>query len=78
MVDKTPQTPTTLSPSEFETYLRIAREQHVSAFKLGDMAVQFEPDPGPTTLATEAAPKTAGNWKRGPDLDEDPELKEWD
>lgn len=67
-----------MSPSEFETYLRIAREQHVTAFKLGDLAVQFEPQEMGTQVAADTTPKVAGAWKRGPDLDRDPELQEWD
>lgn len=70
------------SPADFETYLRIAREQHVFAFRLGgDFAVQFGPDPGLSQgkPAEEASPKVAGGWKRTPDLDQDPELDtRWD
>jgi hypothetical protein len=70
-----------LSPSEFETYLRIAREQRVFAFKLGDMAVQFvgELNPGPS-LVEQASDQTSGGWKRPADITSDPELDhtEWD
>lgn len=73
-----PKTALTLSPSEFETYLRIAREQKVYAFKLGPegVAVQFSPEVVGSTgqPALEADIKTRGGWKRGPDLDQDPEL----
>lgn len=54
--------------AEFESFLRVAREQKVMAFKLGDLAVQFEqatPDPGAML---------PGDWKRGPDLSFDPDL----
>lgn len=74
-----------MTPSEFETFLRIAREQKVFAFKInpnGEMAVQFmgEMDPG-TSLVERPDSGTAGGWKRDPDLDHDPELDkqtEWD
>lgn len=72
-----------LSPSEFETYLRIAREQKVFAFKLGELAVQFtqELDPGLSeNLIQQPSDKTSGGWKRDADIVHDPELDktEWD
>jgi hypothetical protein len=70
--------------SEFESFLRIAREQKVSAFKVspaGEMAVQFAPDldPGPS-LVEQPSDNTKGNWKRDRDIVHDPELDrtEWD
>lgn len=60
-----------LSPSEFEQYCRIAKEQGVAAFKLGELAVQFKdvfPEQGP--LVERADEKTAGDWKRGPQIAE--------
>lgn len=68
-----------LSPSEFEQYCRIAREQKVFAFKLGPegLAVQFGADTTVTDPVQDADRKTAGGWKRGPDLDADPQL-DWD
>lgn len=74
-----PHSTPSLTPSEFETYLRIAREQKVDAFKLGDLAVQFAPAPVTESPSTEPDKKTAAGWKRGPDLDADPELDTtWD
>lgn len=75
-----PKTAPTLSPSEFETYLRIAREQKVYAFKLGDLAVQFSAElPGEPgeTVAEPTDPYTAGAWKRGPNLNKDSK-EDWD
>jgi len=67
-----------LSPSEFETYLRIAREQHVLAFSIGDLAAKFLPEPASAPVI-ETDVRTAGDWKRGPTLDQDPELDtSWD
>lgn len=68
------------SPTEFETYLRIAREQQVFAFRLGDFAVQFSGAGSPSgSVIEEPDKKTAGSWKNGPDLDRDPELDtRWD
>lgn len=54
--------------AEFESYLRVAREQKVMAFKLGDLSVQFEQAP------VDPASVLPGDWKRGPDLAFDPDL----
>lgn len=70
------------TPAEFETYIRIAREQQVFAFRLGDFAVQFGQGSGglnPGSVIEEPDKKTAGGWKNGPELDRDPELDtRWD
>lgn len=74
---------TPLTPSLFEQYVRIAREQGVHAFTVGldAVTVQFSPSFGTGTKSpTEPDAAVArGAWKRGPDLDRDPELDtEWD
>lgn len=61
--------------AEFESFLRVAREQKVMAFKFspqtGDLAVQFEQTPVDPANLTGLLP---GDWKRGPDLSFDPDL----
>lgn len=68
----------TLSPSELDVLLRTARDNKVSAMRLptsyGEFTVQFEPqDSG--SPAADPDPKTAGLWKRGPEIDNPPD---WD
>ncbi len=62
-----------MSPDTFRTYLEIAKELGVRAFKVEDMAVEFAP-PEPDKLDDFGEPvldkSVAGGWKRHADLSE--------
>lgn len=68
-----------MTPAEFGEFLAMAKSHGVRAFKLCDLTVEF--GPGSSDLVEQPAkaepgsPTVAGQWKRGPDLDADPE---WD